>query len=188
MAWWTVPSRGRRPVRPGPSRAWLGGSRPRRPAHGPTSLLAAPTSWAAAPRWLCSLGSGAIWYLRQVEVNAADRRRELFERVIAAGAALEANTRRLNDAREQLEAVQAEARAGRTTRQALHESAFARLQARLDTLPVIEQAKGIVMAQTGCTAEEAFDLLRQASQRRNVKIRDLASEIVGRTAARKRAS
>ena len=43
--------------------------------------------------------------------------------------------------------------------------------ARLDTMPVIEQAKGILMAQRGCGPEEAFDLLRQASQRFNVPVR-----------------
>ena len=34
--------------------------------------------------------------------------------------------------------------------------------AELDTMPVIEQAKGILMAQHGCGPEEAFDLLRRA--------------------------
>jgi hypothetical protein len=73
-------------------------------------------------------------------------------------------------------------RAGRTRRELLYYSAYARLEARLETMPVIEQAKGILMAQTGCTAEQAFDMLRRASQRANVKVRDLASEIVHRAA------
>lgn len=33
-------------------------------------------------------------------------------------------------------------------------------------MPLIEQAKGIIMAREGCGPEEAFDLLRRASQRR----------------------
>ncbi len=41
----------------------------------------------------------------------------------------------------------------------MHESAFARLQVKIGTMPVIEQAKGIVMAQQRCGPEEAFDLL-----------------------------
>jgi AmiR/NasT family two-component response regulator len=45
-------------------------------------------------------------------------------------------------------------------------------------MPVIEQAKGIVMAQQRCGPEEAFDVLRQASQRTNVKLHVLAEEIV----------
>lgn len=44
----------------------------------------------------------------------------------------------------------------------------------------IEQAKGVLMATQHCTAEEAFDLLRQASQRENRKLRDIAVEIVDR--------
>jgi ANTAR domain-containing protein/GAF domain-containing protein len=43
---------------------------------------------------------------------------------------------------------------------------------------VIEQAKGILMAQHGCDSEEAFDLLRRASQRFNVPVRVLAVRLV----------
>jgi len=48
---------------------------------------------------------------------------------------------------------------------------------------VIEQAKGILMAQQQCGPEEAFDLLRQASQRTNVKLRVLAAKIVEQVAS-----
>jgi AmiR/NasT family two-component response regulator len=34
------------------------------------------------------------------------------------------------------------------------------------------------MAQERCTADQAFDLLRIASQRRNVKLRDVAAGVV----------
>jgi AmiR/NasT family two-component response regulator len=50
-------------------------------------------------------------------------------------------------------------------------------------LPVIEQAKGIVMAQQRCGPEEAFDLLRRASQRANVKVHVLAVQIVAHIAS-----
>lgn len=43
---------------------------------------------------------------------------------------------------------------------------------------VIDQAIGIVMGQQRCTASVAFDLLRQASQHRNVKLRQVASDII----------
>ena len=44
---------------------------------------------------------------------------------------------------------------------------------------VIEQAKGVLMATTpGLDADGAFDLLRRASQRENVKLRDIARQIV----------
>jgi ANTAR domain len=68
----------------------------------------------------------------------------------------------------------------------LQYSAYARLQARLETMPVIEQAKGIIMAQTRCDAARAFDLLRQASQRSNVPVRQLAADIVRRASERRR--
>jgi ANTAR domain/GAF domain len=50
--------------------------------------------------------------------------------------------------------------------------------AELDTMPVIEQAKGILMAQRSCGPDEAFDLLRRASQRFNVPVRVLAARLV----------
>ena len=46
---------------------------------------------------------------------------------------------------------------------------------------VIEQAKGMLMAQSsGLTSDEAFQLLSRASQRENVKLRDIAQRIVDR--------
>jgi AmiR/NasT family two-component response regulator len=99
---------------------------------------------------------------------------------------VEASVQRLADTRAHLQATKDEVRAGRSARQALHESAYARLRAKLESLPVIEQAKGIVMAQTGCGPDEAFELLRRASQRTNVRVRDLATDLVRQTASGKR--
>jgi putative methionine-R-sulfoxide reductase with GAF domain len=49
---------------------------------------------------------------------------------------------------------------------------------------VIEQAKGMLMAASpDLDADGAFDLLRRASQRENVKLRDIAQRIVDRKAA-----
>lgn len=48
------------------------------------------------------------------------------------------------------------------------------------------QAKGILMEQNGCTADEASGLLRQASQRSNVPVRDLAARIGGNQGGRPR--
>jgi two-component system, response regulator / RNA-binding antiterminator len=64
----------------------------------------------------------------------------------------------------------------------LRRSPYARLVARLETLPTIEQAKGILMAQHRCGPDEAFDTLRKASQRCNVPIRELAAWLVAETA------
>jgi hypothetical protein len=66
----------------------------------------------------------------------------------------------------------------------LRDSVFARAQARLKSQPVIEQAKGILMAQQGCGPEEAFDLLRRASQRANIKVSVLAAQLVEQVTSR----
>ena len=52
------------------------------------------------------------------------------------------------------------------------------LRATLRTRPVIEQAKGILMAQHNCDADTAFAMLRSASMRDNRKLNELASCIV----------
>jgi GAF domain-containing protein len=52
------------------------------------------------------------------------------------------------------------------------------LQTALSTRAVIDQALGIIMSQQRCTAEEAFAVLRRASQQRNVKIQAIAAGIV----------
>jgi AmiR/NasT family two-component response regulator len=65
----------------------------------------------------------------------------------------------------------------------LRSSRYARLLARLATMPAIEQAKGILMAQTGCSPDQAFDMLRRASQRSNTPVRELAEQIVEKASA-----
>lgn len=54
------------------------------------------------------------------------------------------------------------------------------LHQALQSRAVIEQAKGIIMATTGVSEDEAFARLREQSQHENVKVRDLAAEIVRR--------
>jgi len=44
--------------------------------------------------------------------------------------------------------------------------------------PVVDQAKGILMHALGCDADEALKRLRQESQRRHVKVTEMASEVV----------
>ncbi len=51
----------------------------------------------------------------------------------------------------------------------------------LQSRDVIGQAKGILMAQQGVSADEAFDILRRASQRMNIKLRELAERVASRT-------
>jgi AmiR/NasT family two-component response regulator len=91
-------------------------------------------------------------------------------------------------ARSGLQAIVDQIRKGRSQREILHNSAYARLQARLDSMPVIEQAKGILMAEQRCGPDEAFDLLRRASQRANIKVSVLAEQIVEQCASQTSAS
>ena len=114
-------------------------------------------------------------------VPGQDPRSVLSERLAAARAALAASSQQLAATHSRLEDTRAALASGRTRRERLHESAYARLRAQLETMPVIEQAKGILIAQTGCAPEEAFNMLRQASQRSNVRVSDLAAAIVQRT-------
>jgi GAF domain-containing protein len=51
---------------------------------------------------------------------------------------------------------------------------------------VIDQAIGILMADGGSTPDQAFQSLARASQRENRKVRDLATEMIDRVAARPR--
>jgi GAF domain-containing protein len=51
----------------------------------------------------------------------------------------------------------------------------------MDSRAVIEQAKGVLMAQRHVDADQAFEILREASQRYNRKLRDIALGIVDST-------
>jgi GAF domain-containing protein len=53
-----------------------------------------------------------------------------------------------------------------------------RLGEAMKSRAVIEQAKGMLMATQRCSEDEAFELLIGASQRENVKLRDIATRIV----------
>ena len=74
-----------------------------------------------------------------------------------------------------------------STREPHTVSRSARLEALLASLPVIEQAKGVLMARQGCDADQALDLLCRAAQRSNLPVRELAEQIVTK-AQRRQAS
>ncbi len=52
------------------------------------------------------------------------------------------------------------------------------LEGALTSRAVIEQAKGVLVSRQAVDADTAFALLRRESQRRNVKLRDVATELV----------
>jgi len=55
------------------------------------------------------------------------------------------------------------------------------LSVAVNNRAVIEQAKGVLMAQQHVGPEQAFELLRAASQRANRKVRDVAAGVVAST-------
>jgi GAF domain-containing protein len=60
-----------------------------------------------------------------------------------------------------------------------HTSDLARqMQQAMDSRAVIEQAKGIIMAEQRCSADDAFAALTQISQNSNRKLRDVAAALV----------
>ncbi len=106
---------------------------------------------------------------------------EITNRQNAARLEFDARVRRFEEDKARWREAFDDLRNARLQRRRLGDSPFDRLQARLDTMPVIEQAKGILMAQYRCPPEEAFDLLRRASQRANIKVSALAAQIVEQT-------
>ena len=54
----------------------------------------------------------------------------------------------------------------------------AQLEQAMGSRAVIEQAKGILIGLRGTSANEAFEILRKESQDRNIRLRDLAENIV----------
>lgn len=60
----------------------------------------------------------------------------------------------------------------------------AQLEQALRSRAVIDHAIGIIMAESHCDAHQAFAKLSRASNNRNMKLRDLAAEIVTRVGGR----
>jgi GAF domain-containing protein len=54
------------------------------------------------------------------------------------------------------------------------------MQAAMESRAVIEQAKGIIMGERRCSADEAFAVLTKISQDSNRKLRDVAAALVAR--------
>lgn len=90
------------------------------------------------------------------------------------------------DAWYRTEQIRARRLAGHAAPDRPRSSVSARLEARLASMPVIEQAKGIIMAQYGWPEDQAFDAMRRVSQQENIKVRDLAISIVAGAGARQR--
>jgi ANTAR domain-containing protein len=128
-------------------------------------------------------GMDSQWHELYAQAQAArTQSRVLAARHRAARHATAEVLQRIQAARARAEQIGELWLAARPDADGLRYSASARLQARLESMPVIEQAKGIIMAQFGWPEDQAFDALRRASQRYNIKVRDLAAKIVAQTA------
>lgn len=75
-------------------------------------------------------------------------------------------------------AASASAALALAVRQASAVELTAQLRAALASRAVIDQALGIIMAQERCASSRAFAILRTVSQNRNLRLRDIANEIV----------
>ena len=126
--------------------------------------------------------NGQLHDLYAQAAAAREKSQLLAGQLRTTGRKAQENWQLIRDSWDRTEMIQADRRAARTDPDRLRYSAYARLQARLASMPVIEQAKGILMAQQGCSEDQAFDALRRASQRENIKVRDLAASIVARAA------
>ncbi|MFI8567042.1 ANTAR domain-containing protein [Rhodococcus sp. NPDC078407] len=60
------------------------------------------------------------------------------------------------------------------------------LTTAMKTRAAIEQAKGVIMALRGCTADEAFAIMATQSQQRNIKVADIAASIIESVPSRDR--
>ena len=65
------------------------------------------------------------------------------------------------------------------------ETTNGQLQEALESREIIGQAKGILMERERCSADKAFEILRNVSQRTNRKLRDVAQDVVKSIPTRK---
>jgi hypothetical protein len=98
-------------------------------------------------------------------------RRQLVARLRQQGRAGDRDRERLQAQQGELEAVLAS-----VTEQARHRDG--QLRQALETRDVIGQAKGILMARLRIDSDTAFDLLRSASSRSHLKVRDVALNVI----------
>jgi hypothetical protein len=138
--------------------------------HDPEAGVIVSSPGAAQPA--TELGHRLVSIRAQMAANRA-RTEELQQRTTQLLTRAQAAQRRSMEARR-------ERRSSPAGQDLLQQSEQARLLARLESMPVIEQAKGIIMAQSHCGEAQAFDLLRRASQRSNVRVRELAAQIVAK--------
>jgi hypothetical protein len=71
-------------------------------------------------------------------------------------------------------------------RDQLHVDEMELLATALESRDLIGQAKGVIMVSVGCSADEAFQLLKQQSQHENRKLVAVAADIVAKAHPQRR--
>ena len=142
-------------------------------ARGPHNLAIADTT--DPPRWEAFARSAAahgVCSTLSVPLFVGDRALgalNLYSRTVDGFA---------DDASAQLFALQASVVLANSQAYWAAQALGVQLQTALESRAVIEQAKGVLVGRHGCDPETAFTMLRDESQRRNVKLREVASETV----------
>jgi hypothetical protein len=124
----------------------------------------------------------------EVLIEQLERTDPAYKQAEAEAASIEemARARLINEAAGERRSAVADAASDAKTLLALVEELRLeneQLREALESRLAIGEAKGIIMANSSCGPDEAFDILRRASQRQNVKLRDLAVEMVAKHTA-----
>lgn len=132
---------------------------PRWPSYMPRAMKAGAMSMVSIPMTVEAKTVGALNVYAK-EAGAFDASAVSIAEVIAAHASLATQ-------------VSVAMYGHRALAEQLHEAMASRA--------VIEQAKGLIMGATGCDADTAFQRLVEQSQHENIKLRDLAAELIERS-------
>jgi PAS domain S-box-containing protein len=130
---------------------------PRWPRFGPAAAGEGVVSVMALPLEVRGETLGALNLYSTEPAAFSDPTRERLAELLAGQAAVALANARLYESSSRLATQLQEAMASRG---------------------VIEQAKGVLMARERCTEDQAFDILRRASQRTNRKLREIAKLVV----------
>lgn len=133
--------------------------------------MSTETRWDPYPAHVLAQGGRALLSLPLVVKGTTFGAMNLY--AYRAGAFGEAATARASQL-----AAQAAGAVGMAVRLSAQTALTEQLKEALASRTVIAQATGIVMAQQQCDPEEAFRVLRKASQDGNVKLREVAAKIV----------
>ncbi|MFH9015267.1 ANTAR domain-containing protein [Streptomyces sp. NPDC017943] len=120
-----------------------------RDCAGQRALTVTATNWNGQPR-------------RILELAGLDTTDPVSGRAAAAPAPAPAPSAVALERAERLQVLEAEVE---------------QLRHAIASRPVIDQARGVLMATHGCTSDEAWHLLREASQLSNTKLRDVAAAV-----------